>query len=473
MANNNLWWYLAFGIPYSVSLYGDTAPESDVTETIPAAIGQNYIDRQAYLQNPYIGMPSGGGTQDIIESQFNADSSARKLFSDGSWNIMGAASYVDQNGTNNYGYGVNIFAQTGQLAGFSLGGLMTIMNPAFSDQINPANPEQQTQTLPVHYQVTPQELFAEYQYDHIFQADVGYIGINNSPWMTNYQNNALNLVTYQGLIVNINPGSGWLLTGFATNGAQLISENGFSQQTRYNQSFNNETATSDIAAKSSNGTMALGANWVSPSEQLNARLWGYSFGGYSNLIYADSTLKLPVNDSLGFSIAAQGATQMNNSSGENILNSSGYGENVQSDMLGLQLVFNYSIFELQLAYNNIWGPSNSYDTGNLISPYTYQMGSDPLYTTGWRDGMIEKSAGQAYKIAPEFNLLEHNLIITPSYQYYATTGVLPTAEYDLQLSYNIPEIKGLTLFGGYGYIETPEAPDTNNYQAQLMVSYIY
>ena len=48
------------------------------------------------------------------------------------------------------------------------------------------------------------------------------IGISNSPWMTSYyQNNALNMVTYQGAIVNVT-GGGWLLTGFAINGAQLL-----------------------------------------------------------------------------------------------------------------------------------------------------------------------------------------------------------------------------------------------------------
>ena len=43
---------------------------------------------------------------------------------------FGAASYVDQNGYNNYGYAVNIFGQTGQVVGFLLAVLLTITNPS-------------------------------------------------------------------------------------------------------------------------------------------------------------------------------------------------------------------------------------------------------------------------------------------------------------------------------------------------------
>ena len=104
------------------------------------------------------------------------------------------------------------------------------------------------------------------------------------------------------------------------------------------------------------------------------------------MLYADTSIKLPVNDDLGFVIGVQGAIQGQNSDG-NILNNNGYGNSVSSNMLGASLDFNYSIFGLQLGYNNIWGPSDGYEAGGLISPYTYQYATDPLYTTGWMQGM--------------------------------------------------------------------------------------
>lgn len=441
-------------------------------ESQPETADTGYIFRGNYIQNPYIGMPSGGGTQNISESEFTRDNVAQKWFTDGTWNVFGAASYVNQNGANNYGYAVNIFGQTGQVAGFSFGGLMTIANPFFSSQWNPAEAENQAQGLPVAQQVTPQELFAEYQYSDIIQADAGWIGISNSPWMTYYQNNALNMVTYQGALVNVNPGGGWLLTGFAINGAQLLGEQGFSQQTMYNSGFDNGTGTGNIGDAGSPHTIAAGASWNSPGQMLGFRLWGYAFAEYANMAYADTTIKLPINDDLGFTIGAQGAIQGENGEG-NILNNNGYGNSVNSNMIGLQLGFNYSIFGLQLAYNNIWGPSDGYEAGGLVSPYTYQYATDPLYTTGWIQGMVERSSGQAYKIAPSLTLLDNNLVISPSYQYYATTLIPASREYDIQVSYSVPQVKGLTFFGGYGYV-TDADPDGNGvYQAQLMVSYLY
>ncbi|TXI91370.1 MAG: hypothetical protein E6Q33_10540, partial [Neisseriales bacterium] len=85
-------------------------------ESQPETADIGYIFRGNYIQNPYIGMPSGGGTQNISESEFTRDNVAQKWFTDGTWNVFGAASYVNQNGANNYGYAVNIFGQTGQVA---------------------------------------------------------------------------------------------------------------------------------------------------------------------------------------------------------------------------------------------------------------------------------------------------------------------------------------------------------------------
>ena len=48
-----------------------------------------------------------------------------------------------------------------------------------------------------------------------------------------------------------------------------------------------------------------------------------------------------------------------------------------------------------------------------------------------------------------------------------------SSEYDLQVSYAIPQIKGFTVFGGYGYLLQDESIGGNLYQAQLMVSYLY
>lgn len=460
---------------FSVSCYANEQSVQlvkEISESTVSTSTPDYISISAFNQNPYIGLPSGGGTRDISESDYFSDSVAKRLFSDGTWNAFAAGSYSPQNGYNNYGYALNLFGQTGQISGFSVGGLMTIANPFFSSRWNPADPINQNQALPVAEQVTPQELFLEYQHDNIVQADIGWIGINNSPWMTYYFNNALNVVTYQGLSVNVNPGGGWLLTGFAINGSQLLGENGFSQQTMYNTTWDSGTATPDIGNAGSQSTYAIGANWNNSSDTFGLRMWDYQFTDYSNLAYSDATMKFPVNNDLVFTIAAQGALQ-GTAGNTSILNANGYGTNVNSNMLGTQLGLEYSIFTLQLGYNNIWGSTDGYAQGGLISPYTYQYATDPLYTTGWIVGMADRSSGQAYKLSPSLSLLDGNLIVTPSYEYFSSTYVPSSNEYDIQVSYSIPEVKGLTLFGGYGYLSNVDDQGNGFYLGQLMVSYLY
>ena len=468
----------ATAIADEVVLDSHDALGSEPEEQAPA---KTYISASSYIQNPYVGMPSKGGTQTVSESQMEVQNVAEKWFGDGTWNVFGAASYIDNAGANNFGYTANIFAQTGQVAGFSFGGFLTIANPFLSSNINPQDPAYQAQGLSVNQQVIPQELFAEYQFKNIVQVDAGWIGVSNSPWLTYYQNNALNLVTYQGVMVNVHPGGGWLLTGLALNGSQILGEPGFSQQTMYNYNqFYNSSGLAETGTQGSSGTTALGVSWSTPSDNYNFRLWGYQFNNYANLAYADTTMKLPVNKDTNFTIGLQGGMEGGNGQGNsNVFNNTVNEDGnplgaVNSNFVGVQAGFNYDIFQLQLSYNNIWGgQSNAYGGGGIVSPYTYQLATDPLYTTGWLIGMVERSAGSAYKIAPSLSLMDDSLQIGPSYENYATTGQPASYEYDMQIVYNVPQIKGFSIFGGYGYLFQPEELGGNTYQGEIMFSYLY
>ena len=441
--------------------------DAQVEHTDPAS---NYINKNAYSQNPYVTLISGGGTQVLNESQVAYDNVAQKWFSNGAWNVIGLATYFNQNNATNIGYATNIFAQTGYVNGFAFGTLVTVANPV-SLNVNPVNLTDQAQDIPINNQITPQELYMEYQYKNIVQVDAGWIGISNSPWLSYYQNNALNLMTYQGIEVSVNAGNQWLLNGLAINAAQLVGETGFSGLTLYNyNSVFNQGGLSNIN-QGSPGTVAFGATWAPLTHNIDFRIWDYQFYNYANLVYAASTLQLPATQNVIFNIAAQAAVEQ--PSGNNdILQSSGYGA-ANSTAIGLQFGINYKIFNLQLAYNNISGPSNAYANGNIVSPYTFSYATDPLFTSGWINGLIELSSGSAYKIAPTLSLLNSQLQIIPSYEYFATTVTPPLSEYDLQLVYHLPQIKGLSLFGGFGYLQQATQVNSNSYQAQIQVSYLY
>ena len=455
---------------------------SNESTTMVANINAKYIASDNYLQNPYRTLTSRGGTQSISESQMIGQNFAERVFADGTWNVMvGAATQYTGTGAGypNYAYGANLFGQTGSVAGFSVGGLVTVINPFFDAQMNGFN-AQASPFLPSNEQVTLSQAYLEYRFSNIVQADFGYIAINNSPWLSgNYYNNVMSPgATYQGVLVNIYPGSGWLLTALAFNAAQAVSETGFTPLTFYNKGYDyaGGLIANNNPSGTSSGTTAFGASYAGWNNQYNLRLWGYQFDNYGTLLYADNSIKLQLTNTLSFNIAVQAGTDNQQGNASNAMTNGGFGQ-ISSNFAGLQGTFNYSWFSLNVAYNNVWGPDSAYGNGAIVSPYTYGFATDPLYTTPYMAGLADLgTAGNAYRVSPTFNLLNGNLSIAPAYTIFntAVSQWNGTQEYDFVASYNIPQIKGLTLFGVYAY---QQIPDTNTngsvYVTQLYVSYLY
>lgn len=477
-----LWLILASNIMY---VYADNSESAAVVNT-----NAKYIAPNNYLQNPYGTLTSKGGTQIISESQAMSQNFAEHVFADGTWNVMtgAAGGYMGTGsgagGNHSIGYGADLFGQTGSVAGFSLGGLFSIANPFYSKAIN-GDVSGQNQSganfnfLPANKQIALSEGYLEYQYSNIVQADIGYIGINNSPWLTgNYYNNILTPgANYQGALINVYPGGGWLLTGLAFNAAQFVGNTGFTPGTFYNTGV--DYSSGSIVNKLdeySNGTAALGANYVGWNNQYNLRLWGYQFQNYGTLLYADNSIKFQPSKALAFNIAAQAGTDNQIGDGSNAMTNDNLGQ-ISSNFIGLQGGFSYDWFSLNIGYNNVWGPSGAYGNGAIVTPYTYGFATDPLYTTPYMAGLNDLgTSGQAYKFSPAFTFLDGNLSIAPAF----TTFITPTPEwnganeYDFVVTYNLPQVKGLTLFGAFAYQQVPEANQNGSTNmTQLFISYLY
>lgn len=461
---------------------------ADTSESTPAVVNTNdtYINQNAYIQNPWITATSAGGTQNISESQTINQNFAERLFADGTWNFFGTASaqYTGAGaGFPSYAYGGSFFAQTGQVAGFSFGGAVAIINPLFVSNLNGYNTNL-SPFLPSNEQVAPTEAFVEYQYRNIVQVDAGLIGINNSPWLSmNYYNNMMSVpASYQGVLLNVDPGAGWLLTALAFNGAQGISETGFTNLTWYNKGYDYSggSIANNTTSETSNGTVSLGANYLAWNNQYNLRLWAYEFENYGELFYADNSIKFKPTTNLAFNIAAQGGTNNNGilgaADGTNAFTNAGLGE-ISSNFAGLQTGLSYEWFSINFGYNNVWGNQNAYGSGAIVTPYTYGMATDPLYTTPYMAGLADLgTAGTAYKVSPSFNFLDNNLSIAPAFTTFNTALAEwnGTNEYDFLVTYSIPQIKGLTIFGVYAYQQVPQVNTSGDtYITQLFVSYLY
>lgn len=443
------------------------------------------IGRYNYFQNPYGWMMSGGGTLVLTESQIEAQNNWEKLFAGGTYNVFAGATYNQWDGTyasSGKSYGSNIFGQTGQLNGFSIGGVVSIMNPVgqLNDIVNPTTYYNRYSSgyIPTFNSITLPETFIEYQYQNIVNVDLGYIAFDNSPWLAgNMYTNMLTVpTTYQGIGVNVYAGSGWLLSALAFNGAQFGAQQGFTGNTNYswltmNPGYNNN----------SNGTVSVGANYSSNDNNYNMRLWGYQFDNYGTLLYGDTGLTLPVNGQLSFNLSAQFGSDQQWFQSNNAISQSVNGGNIQSYVAGVKAGMTYDLFQLNLSANTMWGPNGSYSGGAFVSPYTQSLQVDPMYSEAWSYNQVTSGeAGNMYKIAGQFALGSWgtNLIFQPNFIYVSNNNVTSNGlqELDLVLNYPIPQLRGLYIFGVYAqqwYAQNATGVTNNNYQPIEIQSGIY
>ncbi|RTK97098.1 MAG: hypothetical protein EKK64_02275 [Neisseriaceae bacterium] len=439
-----------------------------VSTVAPSTTNPNasFINRYGYFQNPYNGMLTGGGTLHLTESEIEQQNWAEKLFAGGTYNVFSGFTYNQWDGyyqSAGKGYGSSVFGQTGQLWGFSVGGVFSAMNPigALNDQINPIVPNSPVSSrfssayVPTFTSYTFPELFLEYQYNNVVNADVGYLDFSNSPWLAGnmYYNNMPVPTSYQGINVNVYAGGGWLLTALAFNAAEYGAQYGFTGVTNYSW-----LAQKPGYSNTSDGTVAIGAQYTDNSGNYNARAWGYQFDNYGTLLYGDGSINFPIIGSKNsFSVAAQFATDQQWFQASNAMtNAATDPGNIQSYAAGINLGWAYdlNLWQVNLSANTMWGTSNSWGGGAIASPYTQSLQVDPLYSEAWSYNMVTQGQpGNMYKLQAQYALgwWGQNLLFRPVYVYVDNNNIATNGlqELDLILEYAIPQVKGLNIFGAF------------------------
>jgi hypothetical protein len=326
-------------------------------------------------------------------------------------------------------------------------------------------------------------------YGNHVQADIGWITISDSPWLV--PANALGHIqvaaAYQGAEVQVNPGGGWILTGIGFNAMQLTGQSGFTGQTYLNGP---ASMANGLLANGTNtdsaGTFAVGANYKALNNNFNLRLWGYNFNNYGNLLYADTSLNMNATDDLSFNVALQGGNDSASNGSTNALSSnigtSNGGGTINSDQIastfaGGMASVTYDWAQLGAAYNSIWGPQGAFGNGAIVSPYTVAINTDPMFANSWNYNTVNvNSAGQGTKIFAKFTFLDGNLWINPSWGTYTNTSPTwnGTQEWDMMISYSIPQVKGLNIFNIFVYEQMPAANNSPDLvMDQVVLSYTY
>jgi hypothetical protein len=474
-------------------VFGESAPNYNAS----------LIDEDNYLENMFAYTPMGGGTQVLHNFSPRRETEFEKLFEDGTWNAWGGGTawvqHPLQNGkslpngtnisetptTNDYAYGASIWGQTGRIGGFALGAQLSMANPFFASNMNGAYEYGQYGTMPSQPETALNQLYVEYQYENRVQADVGWITINESPWLVpaSALGHIMPAAAYQGGQVTVYAGDGWLLHGIAFNAAQLIGQSGFTGMNFYNSpsGFGNGLIP-NAPNSSSSGTVALGANYKALNNNLNVRLWGYSFQNYDNLLYADSSLDMHATDKVKFNISLQAGNTSGNSATNGLTSSVGTGQvnsdQISSNIAGAMGSVTIDWAQVGAAYTTMWGPEGSFGNGQFVSPYTPAINTDPIFTNSWNYNNIavNSATSQGIKAFAKFTFLDGNLWINPTYATYTNTSPQwdGTQEWDLMTSYSIPQVKGLNIFNVLIYEIMPASnPSPTLVATQIVLGYTY
>lgn len=469
----------------SHDFYIDQCPRDENGVCIPDAISSKkaYISPNNYTQDPFNYMLTAGGRHQVTESDVTNKGLWNQFFTNGTYNVQaGAAWGVLNQPNNNYGYGATLFMQSGHVAGFALGGALEVDNPFLQPNMRYLSGDISYYMLPNAQVLTPSQLYLEYQLPDQVQVDAGWIILTN-PWMNSYDDAMLVTAPFQGAVVNYQISDNWRLAGIATNAYEVMGSNNFNQNTLYNTNYGNFVAkTPNMNQKPysdnyiSNGSFALGGVYH-PSDAYELNLWGYSFSGYANTLYADSNYEFHINPINKFNFGMQLGNQNTWGMATTIPTLVGDGA-VNSYLAGAKFGYSFDDWlNAEISYDNMFGPQNSFYGGGFISPYTFTVVNDPLYTSGLGAGMIEQGAGNSFRGALTFKPIPGDSKTKIELAYEQFNTVNPLQEYDVDIKW-VPNgaPKGLILHWEADYAVAP-ASDTINggyfFFMETMASYTY
>ncbi|MBS0359042.1 MAG: hypothetical protein JSS53_07225 [Proteobacteria bacterium] len=243
----------------------------------------------------------------------------------------------------------------------------------------------------------------------------------------------------------------------------------FTRTNLYNSS-SDGTSIPGLGSTTDSGALAFGLQGGNPER--GAKVWYYQFYDFSKLFYVDGTYKFPKNaSSLRWFFSGQALYET--ADGKDDINRV-TGKTVGSSALGALVGVETPSAEFSVGYNYIPTRVNGFNGGGIVSPYTSGYVSDPLYTKSMIAGLVEKGAGQAFKLTAIFYRLEKQLQIESSFAYYYTTPHLHnTNEFDLDIEYAFKgKLKGFYIRNRIGILNGNQVTGTFVFN-RVMLQYVF
>jgi hypothetical protein len=102
--------------------------------------------------------------------------------------------------------------------------------------------------------------------------------------------------------------------------------------------------------------------------------------------------------------------------------------------------------KIDFSYNKLDNEKGAVGGGALISPYTANYATDPLYTTSMIRGLVEEGPGHAWKARAQYNFFDKKLQLVAAYAKYVTDLRGDSHDVYFDIIYNLDQwVKGLTV----------------------------
>ena len=259
----------------------------------------------------------------------------------------------------------------------------------------------------------------------------------NTPWMGGSDSRVLP-ATYQAALLEINPIDHLHIYGIReTAWKSRTSSNYFQNNLYYNSNWGGDESyggqpftlpgTTTTSTQKSSGTLAIGADYK--ANGVNARLWYYDFYRMAKTYYGEATYTYKTGTGFDPFIGIQGMKQnLGNSSsffGQGTVHGMFTGASttgdVNSQVEGAKIGVNIPHGSVFVAYDKVDYKANNFGGGVIISPFTANYATDPLWTTSMIRGLVELGPGHAWKVKGTYKVLDNHLRLIAAYAKYNTT----------------------------------------------------
>lgn len=289
----------------------------------------------------------------------------------------------------------------------------------------------------------------------------------NTPWM-NAADSRMIPNTFRGIYASWTPQQNLSFIAMRMFDFKSRTSDTFNGTNLYNPENPGGTAISGLQGETFSGAQAVAMTYK--NHAFNSQLWAYQFFDFAKLLYGDLQYTFNQQGSLHPFIGAQFVKEWGD--GDNVLEQESSGA-ADATALGAQLGLENERFRLALSYNKIFSVEDAYNNGDIVSPYTTGYASDPLYTTSMLGGLVEKSTGDAVKIAGTLFALNKQLQFTSSFAQYFTEPNTPnTNETDFDITYTFSKsshLSGLSIRNRLGFLNGTTTGD--NYSDRLMLQF--